>query len=59
MRLAKGGRLAAKLNRDHTIGHLRALLASEGHGAAPYDLLAGFPPRPLADQAQTIDAAGC
>ena len=50
--------LAVELNQDHTVGHLRAFVAAQGAGGAPYDLLAGFPPKPLVDAAQTVGAAG-
>ena len=58
LRLATGKALAVELNQDHTVGHLRAFVAAQGAGDAPYDLLAGFPPKPLTDAAQTVGAAG-
>ena len=58
LRLATGKALAVELNQDHTVGHLRAFVAAQGAGDKPYDLLAGFPPKPLTDAAQTIGAAG-
>ena len=58
LRLASGKALAVELNQDHTVGHLRAFVAAQGAGGAPYDLLAGFPPKPLLDAAQTVGAAG-
>ena len=57
-RLAPGKALAVELNQDHTVGHLRAFIGAQGAGDAPYDLLAGFPPKPLTDAAQTVGAAG-
>ena len=58
LRLASGKALAVELNQDHTVGHLRAFVAAQGAGEKPYDLLAGFPPKPLTDAAQTVGAAG-
>ena len=58
LRLASGKALAVELNQDHTVGHLRAFVAAQGAGDKPYDLLAGFPPKPLLDAAQTVGAAG-
>ena len=58
LRLATGKALAVELNQDHTVGHLRAFIGAQGAGGAPYDLLAGFPPKPLLDAAQSVGAAG-
>ena len=58
LRLATGKALAVELNQDHTVGHLRAFIGAQGAGGAPYDLLAGFPPKPLTDAGQTVGAAG-
>ena len=58
LRLASGKALAVELNQDHTVGHLRAFVAAQGAGDKPYDLLAGFPPKPLLDAGQTVGAAG-
>ena len=58
LRLASGKALAVELNEEHTVGHLRAFVAAQGAGDKPYDLLAGFPPKPLVDAEQTVGAAG-
>ena len=58
LRLASGKALAVELNEEPTVGHLRAFVAAQGAGEKPYDLLAGFPPKPLTDAAQTVGAAG-
>ena len=58
LRLASGKRVRATLNLTHTVAHLDALVRAEGAGDAPYVLLAGYPPAPLADPAATIEAAG-
>lgn len=58
LRLASGKALAVELNAEHTVGHLRAYVAAQGAGDEPYDLLAGFPPRPLVDADQSIADAG-
>ena len=54
VRLAGGKALTATLNADHTVAHLRAVIAANGGGETPYDLLAGFPPKPLADASATV-----
>jgi hypothetical protein len=58
VRLTNGKRMKATLNLSHTVGHLHALVAAEGHAAEPYVLMGGFPPTQLADPAQTVEAAG-
>ena len=62
VRLASGGPQRFKLNKAHTVGDLKALveaaLSATGESARPYTLAAGFPPKPLADEAATIEAAG-
>ena len=58
LRLLGGKRVTAKLNLDHTVGHLRAVVRAQGAADRPYVLLAGFPPKPLADTSATIEAAG-
>eukprot|EP00937_MAST-01D_sp_MAST-1D-sp2_P001413 g1413.t1 len=59
LRLACGRRVKAVLNPDvHTVGDVAALAARESHDSKSFSLLAGFPPRPLADHSQTLAAAG-
>ena len=58
LRLANGKRVAVTLNLDHTVRHLRRVVADHGAGDAPYALLAGFPPKPLDDNDATVEAAG-
>mmetsp|Transcript_8810 Transcript_8810/g.26684 ORF Transcript_8810/g.26684 Transcript_8810/m.26684 type:complete len:252 (-) Transcript_8810:63-818(-) len=58
IRLASGKRVKATLNLSHTVEQLDALVRSEHPGPEAYVLLAGFPPKPLADPKQTIEAAG-
>lgn len=51
-----------RLNRSHTVADLKALLeagfAKAGEKPRLYVLSAGFPPKPLADDSVTIEAAG-
>jgi UBX domain-containing protein 1 len=61
LRLLDGSRVRATLNLSHTVAELRAHIATlpgGGGGLAPYMLLAGFPPKPLLDDAATVEAAG-
>jgi len=58
VRLAAGGRLPLKLNLTHSVAHIQALLKEKGAADAPYILMAGFPPRPVTDFSQTVEAAG-
>lgn len=62
VRLASGPPQRFKLNKTHTVADLKALveqaLAGAGEAARPYVLAAGFPPKPLSDDAATIEAAG-
>mmetsp|Transcript_7383 Transcript_7383/g.21830 ORF Transcript_7383/g.21830 Transcript_7383/m.21830 type:complete len:256 (+) Transcript_7383:205-972(+) len=58
IRLANGKRIRATLNLSHTVRQLDAFVRAEDAEAKPYVLLAGFPPAPLADPSQTIEAAG-
>jgi hypothetical protein len=48
------------LNLHHTVAHLHAAIAAHDAAAvaAPYVLVAGFPPQQLADPAATVAAAG-
>lgn len=50
------------LNTTHTVADLKALVeaALKDKGEAPrkYTLAAGFPPKPLSDDAMTVEAAG-
>jgi UBX domain-containing protein 1 len=62
VRLASGGPQKFRLNRSHTVADLKTLveaaLAAAGVAPRAYVLAAGFPPKPLADEAATLDAAG-
>jgi UBX domain-containing protein 1 len=62
LRLSTGARVKARLNLDHTVADLWRLVAKE-HGQAAFqsasghELVAGFPPKPLADTSATLAAA--
>ena len=59
LRMADGSRLVGKFNLDHTIQDVVNYIAAQRPGdAGGYDLLTGFPPAPLTDFAQTLEAAG-
>lgn len=60
VKLADGRREKVVLNLTHTVGDLQARVAALGGVArgAPFVLLGGFPPKPLAVATATIEAAG-
>jgi len=57
-----GGPQRFTLNRTHTVADLKSLveqrLAEAGEAPRPYILSSGFPPKPLADDSATLEAAG-
>ncbi|CAK5267223.1 unnamed protein product [Mycena citricolor] len=57
VRLATGGRLAARLNHTHTVADLRAFIDSQGGVQQQYILQTTFPTKELNDD-QTISSAG-
>jgi UBX domain-containing protein 1 len=58
IRFHDGTKAAAKVNATHTIMDLRAWIEQNKPTPGSYDLLAGFPPKPLTDANQTVQAAG-
>ncbi|KAL5216042.1 hypothetical protein ABZP36_007443 [Zizania latifolia] len=59
LRLADGTRMVARFNMHHTVGDIRSFIDASRPGAArPYQLQTGFPPKQLADPAQTVEQAG-
>ena len=62
VRLAGAPPQRFKLNRSHTVGDLKCLvertLASLGEAPRRYTLAAGFPPKPLTDDALSLEQAG-
>ena len=63
IRSGDGSRTKGRFNPGHTVGDLHGFIQatgmlSAGGGCSRYKLLAGFPPRPLADPAATLSAAG-
>jgi len=51
-------RLRGTFNTDMTVRHIQAFLQREQGDAPPYVLMAGYPPRRLADFDKTIAEAG-
>ncbi|CAG9460276.1 unnamed protein product [Pedinophyceae sp. YPF-701] len=59
IRMADGSRMQATFNLSHTIADVRRFIASaRPTESTVYGLRGGFPPKPLNDNAQTIEAAG-
>lgn len=59
LRLADGTRMVARFNMHHTVGDIRSFIDASRPGATrPYQLQTGFPPKQLADPAQTVEQAG-
>lgn len=58
IRLADGTRLVAKFNHDHTVLDIRSFIELAQKTTASYDLVGGFPPKPLTDVTQTLKDAG-
>ena len=59
VKLLDGRRERVVLNLTNTVRDLQAKVAAlNGHQGAPFVLLAGFPPKPLAVADATIDGAG-
>ncbi|CDU26396.1 related to SHP1-potential regulatory subunit for Glc7p [Sporisorium scitamineum] len=60
IRLGDGQRMTARLNTHHTIADLRSYInaANPGMSTRNYTLNASFPPKPLADESQTLQEAG-
>jgi UBX domain-containing protein 1 len=57
IRFHDGQKKAQEFNEDQTVGDLRKF-CSETCGGQPMTVMGGFPPKPLADDAQTLKAAG-
>lgn len=60
IRLADGSRIVTHFNLHHTVNDIHAFIDASRPGTARnYQLqMMGFPPKVLADQAQTIEQAG-
>lgn len=60
IRLGDGQRLAGRFNHAHTVGDVRRYIdeSHPGMAARPYVLQASFPPKPVADEAQSLKDAG-
>lgn len=57
VRLLNGKRHVVKINLDATVQDLAANLVPHAE-SNPFRMMAGFPPKPLADPSATIEAAG-
>ena len=57
VRLLNGKRQVVKINLDSTVQDLAAHLVPHAD-SSPFQMLAGFPPKPLTDPSATIEAAG-
>eukprot|EP00775_Hariotina_reticulata_P013724 gene13724-13846_t len=52
-------RMVARMNHSHTVADIRRFIrASRPDMTASYQLMTGFPPAAIADEAQTLEAAG-
>lgn len=58
VRLPNGKRKIVKINLSATVRDLAAHLRADAVDGAPFRLLTGFPPAPIADFDQTVEAAG-
>jgi UBX domain-containing protein 1 len=58
VRFHDGTKATAKLNTSHTVLDLRAWIEANKPTSGLYDLLAGFPPKPLTDTSQNVVSAG-
>lgn len=60
VRLPTGQRVSASLLPEWTVGMLRRWIGAAGHvpAAVPFNIIAGFPPKPLENEAQTLQEAG-
>ena len=57
-RFHNGQRAMLDVNLDHTVADLHTYIAFVAPVDGSYELIAGFPPKPLADPSKTIEAAG-
>jgi UBX domain-containing protein 1 len=58
VRFHDGTKATAKVNTTHTISDLRAWIEANKPTPSAYELLSSFPPKPLSDLSQTVQAAG-
>lgn len=59
LRLSDGSRMVARMNHGHTVADIRRFIrASRPDVAGAYALATGFPPAPIADESQSLEAAG-
>ena len=57
-RFHNGQRAALEVNHDHTVADLHTYITFVAPVDGSYQLVAGFPPKPLNDPSKTIEAAG-
>lgn len=59
LRLYDGSRMVARMNTTQTVQDIRRFIrASRPDMATSYQLMTGFPPAPIADETQSLEAAG-
>lgn len=59
LRLYDGSRMVARMNTTHTVQDIRRFIrASRPDMSSSYQLMTGFPPAPVGDETQTLEAAG-
>jgi UBX domain-containing protein 1 len=60
LRLHDGSRMVARLNAAHSVADIRRFIraARPDLAGASYALLTGFPPAPITDEGQSLEAAG-
>ncbi|GAA6037532.1 hypothetical protein JCM8097_008241 [Rhodosporidiobolus ruineniae] len=57
IRGVQGDRLVGTFNHTHTVGDLRRYIDSSAPSSTPYELVAGFPPKPLMDDSVSLKDA--
>jgi UBX domain-containing protein 1 len=59
LRLYDGSRMVARMNHSHTVADIRRFIrASRPDMSTAYQLMTGFPPAAIADESQSLEAAG-
>jgi UBX domain-containing protein 1 len=59
LRLSDGSRMVARMNNTHTVADIRRFIrASRPDMVGGYTLATGFPPAPIVDENQSLEAAG-
>lgn len=58
IRFHNGERVSLTLNLTHTVADIHTFVMSAAPVDGDYQLIAGFPPKPLTDSSKTIQEAG-